>query len=452
MATFAAEMNHSMSLKLLVAVLGLIVTSNGLAGITWTYAPNDTTINCGESEHFTNTGQPSVATDCAMGGLSITMNDVKFQAGACLKDSVIMRTWDVTDVCGNVNSYTQTITIVDTLAPVVICPSAQVLMALDGVDEIIPDYSLIASIDDPCTDYADLIIVQTPVAGTNLPLGSYTINISVTDLCGYTSDCDFTLHVYDTSGLYMTGFPSDTLVDCEHPLTPILLGTGSAYSTCPVATVSYSKVDVFVPGPCDGADTIVRNWTASDDCGNFALYTQIITTYDDEEPFILCMISDTFCNSTNGINAFLGDYTNTTAEIDNCSPVVIITQKPIPGAVEPIGVKEVWLYATDDCGNVDSCSMTVVVGDTSALALPTVTMTQMAIFPNPTDGEFAVVLPNVPGLITLRILDVLGREIKHLEGLKGDEAWVFDLKDQSGVYLVEVSGGGLRQVARLVVN
>jgi hypothetical protein len=444
-------MIDKMSFKYFFTLVFLNCAFVGFCGLTWTYAPGDTTINCGDSEHFLNTGQPSAATDCALGGVSITFDDVKVQSGVCLKDSVITRVWEVTDACGNFATYTQVITIVDTLAPGVTCPSSQVLQAADGTDEIILNYVPLATIDDPCTDYGDLVIVQTPSAGTNLAVGSHTINISATDLCGYSSDCNFTLHVYDTAGLYMLTFPSDTLVNCEHSLSSVLLGTGSAVSTCPVNTVSYVKVDNFIAGPCDGADTIVRFWTASDICGNSENYTQIITTYDTEAPFILCMISDTFCNSTNGINAFLGDYTMTTAELDNCSDETI-TQKPVPGAVINVGVITCWLYATDDCGNVDSCSMSVVVGDTSGLSVPENSWNTLALFPNPSDGHFTVQLPNVPGNISLRIIDVLGRELLRREDLTGGKTENFELMESSGVYLVEVTAGELRRTARLKIQ
>ena len=226
----------------------MFISLSGIAGITITSSPADTTINCGESESFLNTGQPVAITDCSSGGITITYTDVKVQSGACIIDSVITRTWEVTDACANSVTFDQVITIIDTAGPALSCPTTQVLHSSDGIDEIIGDYIPLATITDPCTDYTDLTIVQSPASGTNLPMGSNTINIQATDLCGNVSDCDFILEIYDTSGLYMIHYPNDTIVACDHSLDTALLGTGFGISTCPVSTVSYAYVDDVASG------------------------------------------------------------------------------------------------------------------------------------------------------------------------------------------------------------
>ena len=53
------------------------------------------------------------------GEVVITVEEVT-TAGACAGDYVITRTFTATDDCGNASSATQTITIVDTTAPVLL--------------------------------------------------------------------------------------------------------------------------------------------------------------------------------------------------------------------------------------------------------------------------------------------------------------------------------------------
>ena len=55
------------------------------------------------------------------GEVTITVEEVT-TAGACAGDYVITRTFTATDDCGNATTDTQTITIVDTTAPVLTIP------------------------------------------------------------------------------------------------------------------------------------------------------------------------------------------------------------------------------------------------------------------------------------------------------------------------------------------
>ena len=68
--------------------------------------------------------------------MSISVEEVT-TPGACAGDYTITRTFTATDDCGNATTATQTITIVDTTAPVLTIPAdytAGVLMAsLDGI-------------------------------------------------------------------------------------------------------------------------------------------------------------------------------------------------------------------------------------------------------------------------------------------------------------------------------
>ena len=195
-------------------------------------------------------------------------------------------------------------------------------------------------------------------------------------------------------------------------------------------------------------DTITREWTYSDICGNSETYIQTIITEDTEAPFIACTVTDTSCHSTNGINAFLGNYTATAATVDNCSSVTI-TQKPIPAAVINIGVIDVWLYATDDCGNVDSCSLSCVIGDTSILHLPAKIKNEFNIYPNPAKDKFNVHTPDWGGEVTLRISDLQGREVYKKTGLDSDNDYAIELKETDGIYLVEVFSGDKKLIRKL---
>jgi hypothetical protein len=105
-------------------------------------------------------------------------------------------TLTVTDVNGNSNSCIAVVTVVDTVDPVVDCPSNQVESIPNGTMLTVPDYfadGLVTATDnctDPLTNYS-----QNPTPGTLLDVGTYTVSVTITDDNGNSESCNFQLVV-----------------------------------------------------------------------------------------------------------------------------------------------------------------------------------------------------------------------------------------------------------------
>jgi hypothetical protein len=99
----------------------------------------------------------------------------------------ITRTWLLTDACGNSNTCSQTVT-VDITPPVINCETNTVIVELNtNCQLVIP--SIRPSVTDNCTPASQLIYTQTPKNGTVINGTSQYVNVIVTDLCGYSSEC-----------------------------------------------------------------------------------------------------------------------------------------------------------------------------------------------------------------------------------------------------------------------
>ena len=106
--------------------------------------------------------------------------------GVCPK--VITQTWQIIDGCGNTNTCTQTVTVVDTTPPVINCPTNTVVVALNANCQlVIPPISVTAT--DNCTPLCSLIYSQSPPAGTIVPGTFACVTVTVTDLCGNSNSC-----------------------------------------------------------------------------------------------------------------------------------------------------------------------------------------------------------------------------------------------------------------------
>lgn len=111
-------------------------------------------------------------------------------------------TWTVTDNSGNTNSSMQEITVVDNVAPIVSCPSIQLVNPGAGNLYTLPDYfgTSEATAVDYCTSPIT-ILTQSPNPGTQLADGVHTITFSAEDASGNIGSCSFDLTVDSTLGL-----------------------------------------------------------------------------------------------------------------------------------------------------------------------------------------------------------------------------------------------------------
>ncbi|WP_432410226.1 HYR domain-containing protein [Rasiella sp. SM2506] len=106
----------------------------------------------------------------------------------------IQVTLSVTNGNGTIDTCTAIVNVVDTLDPVINCPESQTVQT-NGTLYSLPDYVALGEVyaEDNCLDTTN--ISQTPVAGTLLDNGEYTINFVATDPSGNEAACSFRLTI-----------------------------------------------------------------------------------------------------------------------------------------------------------------------------------------------------------------------------------------------------------------
>ena len=165
--------------------------------------PIDMVVECGDSTDTNDTGV-ATATDICTNDIVIAWSDA-LAAGSCGGEYFIYRTWTATDACGNMTNCMQTISVVDTTPPLLICPDDVVLLGDTGCVAVLPDLTGDATTFDACSSVS---LTQDPMPGTNLPGPSdYAVTLYATDGC-HTSQCTFmvtvrcrTIHDYDGDGV-----------------------------------------------------------------------------------------------------------------------------------------------------------------------------------------------------------------------------------------------------------
>ncbi|MBQ6276490.1 MAG: HYR domain-containing protein, partial [Bacteroidales bacterium] len=104
---------------------------------------------------------------------------------------ILTRTYQISDMAGNTETCTQTITVMDNVSPVItgLAPTINVGQGTN-CSYPLPDFTATvrAMSSDNCTSRENLTIVQNPVAGSTTMITTNTdVTITVTDACGNTA-------------------------------------------------------------------------------------------------------------------------------------------------------------------------------------------------------------------------------------------------------------------------
>ena len=147
--------------------------------------------------------------------------------------------------------------------------------------------------------------------------------------------------------------PADTLAECGSDLPP-----ATAFGGCSEPVVTFE--DQIIPGNCEGNYTVIRTWTASDNCGNSTSRAQTIIFQDTTAPE-LTVPGDLVVECSDDIP--MDEATAT----DACSSFDIEeTSVTTPGDAAGNYTIVRTFTVTDDCGNSASATQTITVQDTTA--------------------------------------------------------------------------------------
>ncbi|MEX2483293.1 MAG: HYR domain-containing protein [Brumimicrobium sp.] len=292
----------------------------------------------------------------SMGDFTITQNIV---SGTILNTGVHQIEMSVEDPAGNIGTCTFDLTVEDDIAPTInLCAPDQSEPTTSGCSAEISDYTSLISVDDNCDDLTDLIIVQSPTAGTVFT-DTTVVTVTVTDLSGNSSDCDFEVTINDVEDPVID-CPSDTVVTvnstCDYS-APDLTGEVSGSDNCSSFGDMTITQDPVVGASLNGAEVI--EITLTDENGNSTTCNVNVTPDDTIPPSVTCP-ADQFVSNGTDCDYEIDDFTTLANASDNCTNVTL-TQIPSPGTEIGTGLHMVEIIATDGVGNTDTCTFELEV-------------------------------------------------------------------------------------------
>ncbi len=310
----------------------------------------------------------ATATDncTATNAIVITSSDVVTGVLPC--NATITRTWQAKDACNNIATCTQTITIRDTIAPTIVCPSNLNLQCNANTK---PPATGTATATDNCTPTNVIMISFTDVVTGSLPCNAIISRTwQAKDSCGNIATCVQRIIIRDTIAPTIV-CPPNLKFHCNTNIIPPATGTATATDNCtPTNAILITFSDVVNGNmPCNAV--VSRTWQAKDSCGNISSCVQTITFKDTIAPTIVCP-PNTIVNTNPGLCYYTGTLPQPTGK-DSCDKnldficslitsgsAILIT----PQTQFPKGVNTITCFARDDCGNQSpNCNYTLTVVD-----------------------------------------------------------------------------------------
>ena len=259
---------------------------------------------------------------------------------------IMSRIWIATDNCGNQNTMIQTITVVDNQIPVFDNIPADLNLTCG---EILPT-AINPTVTDNCDNQPVIELMET-TTGTDCNQ-QITRTWTATDNCGNIALTTQIISIQDSEAPKLTGIPDDTGVNCNNIPDP---------ATPTVSDDCDTSVDITFAENQNGSGcnfTLIRTWTATDNCGNTVVKTQNIQVQDNSAPVFVSVPADITVSCGNPVPTATNPVVT-----DNCDTEVLAlaSETTIPNDCGFV-ILRTWT-ATDDCGNSATAEQTVFVSD-----------------------------------------------------------------------------------------
>ena len=281
-------------------------------------------------------------------GVDLTYEDVEMPTEAC---AGVVRTYTALDACGNVATFTQTFTFVDSEAPELSAYPSNV----DGSCTVALDPPVITATDN-CDAEVEVSLAETI---TPLDCGIQMLRTwTATDQCGNTVSHTQSLTLSDTAPPIFSG---EAVVTASCVMDPISFI--NVTDDCdPNVELSFTETQ---SGDFCG-QTLERVYTATDNCGNSSTFTQTVELFDNQPPNFVYVPEDQALVCSDGIPPV----SNPIVE-DDCNAVTVTLEETEEGSGCQQLLRRTWT-ATDACGNSAQAEQVLYIGDQLAPELQNV--------------------------------------------------------------------------------
>ncbi|WP_206082057.1 gliding motility-associated C-terminal domain-containing protein [Maribellus sediminis] len=321
-------------------------------------APNDITIyadaNCEFNDSTLVTGDVTDEADNCSSALQASFED-ELADGECDGQKIITRTWTLVDDCGNTATDVQTITVLDTMGPIITVPVEYLTMECFDSARV-ANWAMTATATDGCDKVIEVdYSYNEPETNCNEEV---TVTFTATDDCGNVTTETKTFEVDDITKPDVPQAPADLWVQLldSVPAAVDLTATDNCSGD-----ITVSPSEDIEQGPCENSTKITRTWIFADDCGNVDSVKQVINVNDNTPPVPPIPPADTMVLCAGDVPAPAVLY----AQDNNGDDILgVVSRDTTEGeCVNNFSITYTWTF-TDDCGNDVTVEQLITVNDT----------------------------------------------------------------------------------------
>ena len=377
--------------------------------------------------------------NCTVETLSLDITDF-----TCDNLGTNIVTLTVTDQSSNSASAPATVTVSDSIDPIVITQNITVQLDASGNVSIVP-----ADVNDGSSDNCMMDTLSLDITDfTCADLGPNTVELTVTDQSGNSASATSEVTVVDSVDPIVVTQDITVQLDASGnvSIVPADVNDGSS-DNCMMDTLSLDITDFT----CADLGSNTVELTVTDQSGNSAMATAMVTISDNTSPELIC--PGDFTVSIDGGVYTVPDYflEGDVIDSDNCDNDLDRVQTPIPGTVLGVGSYIITVGVTDDSGNSAQCMFNVTVEDALGIDDQEFLENKLQLFPNPAN-DYIILKNNSNILLTrLYITDIKGSLIEEIDlnGM-GTNKVISTQNYQSGMYFVKITAANTSVVKRLI--
>jgi len=229
-------------------------------------APGNLTVECDEVPDPASVS----ATDNCDTNVEVIFSEIRTD-GACVDTYTLTRTWTATDNCGNETTATQVISVQDTTDPELEGVPTDLSVECDNIPNAASPLAT-----DNCDTDVEITFTEVRTDGDCTDSYTLTRTWTATDNCGNETSQTQIITVEDNTNPDLSGVPTNTTVECNEIPVP---AQPTATDNCDT-DVEITFAEVRTDGNCIDNYTLIRTWTATDNCGNETSEIQVITVQD----------------------------------------------------------------------------------------------------------------------------------------------------------------------------
>lgn len=262
-------------------------------------------------------------------------------------------------------TFTLTWSLPETDPPVIgTCSANQTADADASCQAALPNFTTGVSATDNCTPSGNLVITQSPLAGTLVGLGVTNVTVTVADTAGNQATCSPTFTVSDVTAPTITVCASNQSASADASCQAAVPDFTAGVTATDNCTAPGSLVITQSPtaGTLVGLGGTAITITVADGSGNSSQCNAMFTVSDTTAPTISgCPGNIGPVPTDPGQPTAVVSWTAPTAA-DNCLLASFVSTHN-PGDAFPVGVTNVTYTATDGAGLITTCTFSVTVVD-----------------------------------------------------------------------------------------